>query len=364
MKKILIFFIFLFLLPPTAALAQTQTNEGTVFEARVLEILKERNFTDPDGANFKQQDIKLKGLYGEWKDKEFNFYGISDLELTSANAYKKGDTVLVNTAEDASGNDVFYILDYVRRGNLYLLAFIFALVVVGIGKWRGVKALASLIISFVIIIKFIIPQILAGANPLLIGIAGSFLILLFIIYLTEGFNKKSHLAIASICIALLLTGGLAILFTELARLTGRAEEEVMYLMGAGKGIDFRGLLLAGILIGVLGILDDMVISQVETAYQIKEADPRLKRNEIFKKALEVGKSHLGAIINTLFLAYASASLPFLLLFSASSSMTFSQIINSEIIATEIIRTLVGSIGIALAMPITTFVAAHYYSREK
>ncbi|MFC1612330.1 YibE/F family protein [Patescibacteria group bacterium] len=361
-KRILLLFSVILILFPITSNAQMTEN---VFEARVIEVIKEQEFENIDGIEVTQQNLRLKGLEDKWKDKEAVFYGISEFEVINSNIYKKGDRVLVNYAQDADGNDVFFVLDYVRRGNLFWLALIFALIIILIGRWKGLKALISLIASFLIIIKFIIPLILDGKNPLLIGIIGSFFILLFIIYLTEGFNKKSHLAVISISISLLITGGLAVLFTYLARLTGTAEEEIMYLMGVGRGfVDFRGLLLTGILIGTLGVLDDMVISQIEVVRQIKDASFKITKKELIKKSFEVGRSHLGAIINTLFLTYAAVSLPFLLLFSAKSTIALNQVINNELIATEIIRTLVGSIGIALALPIATYIAAHHYAKTK
>jgi len=347
---------------PIVSNAQTSDN---ILEAKVLKIIQEREYISEDGSKIIQQDIQMEGLDGVWKDKKIIFYGISDLEVVNTNIYKKGDNVLVSYVQDGEGNDVFYILDYIRRSNLYLLAFIFALIIVFIGKWKGLKSLLSLCISFLIIIKFIVPQILAGHNPLLIAIIGSFLILLIIIYLTEGWNAKSHLSVLSILISLVITGELATLFTFMARLTGTAGEDIMYLIGIGKNaIDFKGLLLAGILIGTLGVLDDMVLSQIEAVRQIKDANPLLDKKEIIKKAYGIGRSHLGAIINTLFLAYAAVSLPFLILFSAKSTMTAMQVINNEMIATEIIRTLVGSIGIALALPISTIIATYYYAKTK
>lgn len=361
MKKILFITILALCLP---FLANAQPAEN-IFEARVLKILEERVRISDDGKEFKQQNLRLEGIEGEWKGKQFNFQGISEFEVISSNIYKPGDKVIIDFAQDADGNYIFFILDYVRRGPLLFLAGLFALAIILIGKWKGLRSLLSLGVSFAIIMYFIIPQILAGQNPLFIGILGSLAILLFLIYITEGFNKKSHLAVLSISISLLLTGGLAFLFSYFSRLTGTAQEDVMYLMGIGKGmVDFRGLLLVGILIGALGVLDDMVISQIEAVVQIKNANPKIKDKELLKKSFEIGRSHLGAIINTLFLAYVAVSLPFLLLFSAGSTATFSQVINNELIATEIIRTLVGSIGIALALPISTIIAVQYYAKTK
>ena len=367
MKKIIpIIFVGLFV--PLLALAQSDESSLTedIIEAEVIEIIDQTEITREDGSVGTQQDIKLKGLGGDWKDKEFTFYGISEIDVISSNVYEEGDKVLVIHTKDIDDNDLFYVFDYIRRGQLYWLAIIFSLVIILIGKWKGFRSLISLLITFLIILKFIVPKILSGSSPVLIAVTGSFFILVLIVYITEGLSRKSHLAVASILISLLITGLLSVIFTSLARLTGMAQEEIMYLIGVGnQAINFRGLLLAGILIGTLGVLDDVVISQIEAVGQIKSANPNLSKKEVFNKAFKVGKSHMGSMVNTLFLAYAGASLPLLLLFSLKEPpfLNFSQVINNEIIATEVVRTLVGSIGLALAIPIATFLAAKYYTNK-
>jgi len=363
----IIFFLFVFmglaLLLPVLAHAQPtlEVSQDEVLEAKVLEILEEKEIINEDGSKIQQQNIKLRGLNDKWRNKEFIFYGISDFEVLSANAYKKGDKVLASAGKNIQGDDVFYIIDYIRRGHLYLLTFIFAAVIILIGRWKGLRALLSLIVSFLVIIKFIVPRILAGADPLTIGIIGSSIILILIIYITEGFSKKSHLAIFTVLICLFFTSWLSSVFTSLTKLTGLVHEEAMFLISGGYGnINFKGLLLTAILIGTLGILDDVVISQMEAVEQIRKANPKLAKKKIFKMAYKVGNSHLGAVVNTLFLAYVGASLPLLLLFSLKQPpfLNFSQVINSEIIATEIVRTLVGSISLALAVPVATVLGVY------
>jgi len=328
-------------------------------EAEVIEILEEREISREDGSKGIQQNIKLKGLSGEFNGKGFIFYGISDLDVLSSLQYEIGDKVLVNYYKDFDGKDVFYITDYIRRGKLYLLALIFVLLLIAVGGFKGLRALIGLILTFLVIMKFILPRILNGSNPVVITIFGAAFILVLIIYLTEGFNRRSHIAIASILIALLAAGFLSVIFTGLLKLSGMAQEEVMFLIGsADTAINFQGLLLAGIIIGTLGVLDDMAISQATTVQQIKKVNPSLSAKDIFKSAFSVGISHISSMTNTLFLAYAGASLPLLLLFCASrtGSLTFSQALNNEMIATEIMRALIGSIGIVLVLPISTFLA--------
>jgi len=215
--------------------------------------------------------------------------------------------------------------------------------------------------------KFIIPRILAGNSPLLISILGAIVILAAIIYITWGFSRKANLAMLTIALSLIITGLISILFTALTKLSGLAQEEAMFLVGLSNvTINFQGLLLAGIIIGTLGVLDDVVISQISAIEQLKEANPNLSKYEFFKRGLKVGIDHLSSMTNTLFLAYAGASLPLLLLFSLKQEpfLTFSQVLNNEMIATEIVRTLVGSVGLILAVPLATFVGAWYLKSRK
>lgn len=362
LKKILIIATLLLLVPTlvSAEINQlTQPGNDQVFMARVTEIIEEKMIEREDGSKALQQNLLLQGLEKEWQNKEIKYLGISELDVISANTYKIGDKVLVNEVKNIDGTTNYYIIDFVRSSYLFWLVIIFAAVIIIIGRKKGVKSLVSLVVSFFIILKFIVPGIIKGGNPLLIGVFGAMAILGIIIYLTEGWNRKSHIALLSVFFSLVITFILSWIFTNLTRLTGLAQEEAIFLIGVNNGlIDFRGLLLAGILIGTVGVLDDVVVGQIESVKQIRNANPELTNKQIYKSAYEVGNTHLGAIINTLFLTYAGASLPLLLLFylNPTGPVVFSQVINNEAIAIEIVRTIVGSIGIALSIPISTYLA--------
>ncbi|MBP6943075.1 MAG: YibE/F family protein [Candidatus Buchananbacteria bacterium] len=359
-QRIVIAITSMIIAVPFFVTAQVPAEE--TFEARVTQVLAEKTIDRPNGSQAVQQDLKLNGLTGAWKGRDIEVSGVSAVEVVSANRFQLHDRVLVNHSIGPDNQDVFYVVDYVRSGYLYALAALFIAIIIWVGRRKGIKALLGLGISFLVIMGLIVPQILAGRNPVLVGIVGSFLILMSVIYIAEGFNRKANIAAASISIVLIITALLALLFTSLARLTGLAQEEATYLVGIGSQvIDFRGLLLTSFLIGILGVLDDLVISQIETVEQLHKANHDLSRRRLFKLAFNVGNSHLAAVVNTLFLAYTGAALPLLLLFGLhdASSQSFAQIINTELIATEIVRTLVGSIGLALAVPIATFFAVHY-----
>ncbi|MFA5134870.1 MAG: YibE/F family protein [Patescibacteria group bacterium] len=352
--------LFLALIPAVAAGQQ----DDEIFKARVLDILEEKTITDEMGESITLQRLKLRGLEGTWKGMEIEFDG-TEYEVMSANEYEAGDKVMVAASRDAEGNDVFYVTDHVRQGSLYWLAAIFATVVVAIGRLKGMRAIAVLVASFFIILKFIIPLILDGKSPLLISIIGSVFILVIAIYITEGFKRSSTVAIGAITVSLLITGFLSVWFTKLARLTGYANDDVFFLKSSlGSGINVEGLLLAGIIIGALGVLDDVVVAQIETVNQLTGANPSLKKRELYARAMKVGVTHMSAMVNTLFLAYAGASLPLLILFSNRLEVTFSQALNNELIATEIVRTVAGSIGLILAVPLATLLAVHFIRSKK
>lgn len=360
-KKII--FLFAILLIPTLVSAQTNKNDTQnnekIFKAQVISILQEKTIERDNGTKALQQNLLLRGLEKEWKDKEIEYKGISEIDVANANVYKVGDKALVSEVKNIDGGTDYYIVDFVRSDYLYLLTIIFAAVIILIGRKKGVKSLISLILSFFVIIKLIVPRIIAGNDPLIVGVLGVFLILIIVIYITDGWNKHSHVAIVSVFFSLIATFILSWIFTNLTRLTGMAQEETVFLLGTNSIIiNFKGLLLTGILIGTAGVLDDVILGQIESVVQIRKANPNLTNREIYKSAFSVGNAHLGAIVNTLFLTYAGASLPLLLLFylNPTGAVSFTQVINNEMIATEIVRTLVGSIGVALSLPISTFLA--------
>lgn len=357
MKKIIILILLIF---PWISFAQEE-NKEEIFKAQVIEIIDQQEISDDSGA-LQQQNLKLLGLDGNFKNREIIFEGIDNFQVLSSQTYNVGDKVFVSHNKDVDGKDVFFILDYDRTSSVLWLSFIFILSVLAIGRWKGLRSLIALVISFLVILKFIIPKILEGANPVLISVLGGIIILIFAIYLTQGFNKKAHIANISLIISLFFIAFLSLWFTQLARLSGYAGEESIFLLDFSSGtLNLQGLLLAGILIGTLGVLDDVIISQVSTIEQLKIANPQLSNKQIYVRSLKVGVDHITSMINTLFFAYAGASLPLLILFTQSDviGMDISRAMNNEIISTEIIRTLLGSIGIIMSIPIVNYLASYF-----
>lgn len=339
-----------------------ELNESRMFKAEIVEVIAELEKTRENGSTFKQQDLRLKILNGERKGQEVFYYGISEMEVVDSNIYQKGERVFVDSYISIDGEEVFYVVDFLRSRSLIWLFLLFIFVVLLVGRFKGLKALLSLFLSFVVIVKFILPLILKGQDPFLISLIGASLILAIIIYLTEGWQRKSHLGVLAVFISLSFTLFLSLLFVKISRLSGLAQEETMFLVDvAGLDINFQGLLLAGFVIGAIGVLDDIIVGQIEAVEQIRIANPKLSAKRVFNLSYKVGNTHLGAIINTLFLTYTGAALPLLLLFALNSGgdLNFERFINMEAVSTEVVRTLVGSIGVILSMPIATFLASFW-----
>jgi uncharacterized membrane protein len=223
-------------------------------------------------------------------------------------------------------------------------------------RWRGALSLVGLAISLVIVLLFVVPAILDGKSALLVALVGSFAVAYTTIPLAHGWGPKSLAALLGSLGSLLLTALLAVLFTNLTHLTGLSSEEALYLQIGAADVSLQGLLLAGMIFGALGVLDDVTVSQASTVMALRKANPRLKLPRLAALALDVGRDHVSATVNTLVLAYVGAALPILVLFSAAD-LGLAEALNLEVVAKEVVATLVGSIGLIAATPITTALAA-------
>lgn len=272
---------------------------------------------------------------------------------------QKGDAVMLSRVKDAAGRDAYYIVDYVRTPGLLILFIVFLIFVLLIGRWKGLFAVVGMILSFVIISQFIIPQILLGNDPILISLMGSLFIIPLTFYVSHGVSRTTHVAVVGTFITLTITGILAYAAVDLVKLTGYAAEEASFLQLLTRGsINIKSLLLAGIIIGTLGVLDDITISQSGIVDRLAVANPKYTVRKLYHEAMVLGRDHIASLVNTLILVYTGAALPLFLLFY-NSNTTLALAVNQEIVATEIVRTLVSSIGIIAAVPITTFLAAWY-----
>jgi len=256
----------------------------------------------------------------------------------------------------ATGVSDYSIIDFERKPPLLWLTIAFAALVILFGRLRGALSLVGLAISLAIVLVFVVPAILRDSPPLAVALVGAMAVMLTTIPLAHGLGPKSLAAMAGTAVSLGLIVGLAIVFADLAHLTGVSSEEAATLAANNGGINFQSLLIAGMVIGSLGVLDDVTVSQASTVLALRGANPQQRFRELFRRAIDVGRDHVSATVNTLVLAYVGTSLTTLLVFG-SGQVGFVDAVNLEVIASVIIATLVGSIGLICAVPITTALAA-------
>jgi uncharacterized membrane protein len=267
-----------------------------------------------------------------------------------------GDRVHVQGFVDADGATQYFVADFQRLPALAVLVALFVAAVLAVGGWHGLRSLLGLAVSLLIVVRFVVPAILAGSSPFLVALVGAMGVMVVTLYLAHGVNPMTTAAIVGTAAALLFTVALGVLFIDQGRITGFASEEAGLIRFAVEGIDLRGLVLAGLIIAALGVLDDVTVSQASTVFAIHDADRTLAWRPLFARAMKVGRDHIASVVNTLFLAYAGASLVLLVLFS-TNAVPVLELVNSEILAVEIVKTVVGSLGLIAAVPLTTALAA-------
>jgi uncharacterized membrane protein len=333
-------------------------------EAEILEITEEGTVTLGE-VQQNYQIFRVRVLEGPYQGVELEVdYGRRQVRPAGLNL-KPGDRVILGISKGPENILQARFLDFVRTGPLLILFATFVVFSVGISGWKGVRGLIGMGISLLVIIYYIIPQILAGKDPVWISVTGAFFLLSVSLYLVYGWTLKTHSAVLGTLLSLVLTAVLANYFVRLTRLTGFGSEEALFLVQQAEGaINMQGLVLGGMLIGALGVLDDLVITQASVVFELNSLNPQLSLRDLFTRSMRVGQDHVAATVNTLVLAYAGAALPMFLLFSISGE-SLSHLLNLEYVAEEVVRTLVGSLGLIAAVPLTTLlssaVAAHYAS---
>jgi uncharacterized membrane protein len=334
---------------------------GEVVRATVLRVIERRDGSGEGQAPFVRLEVRadegtIKGAVLAVEERAIGTTG-------QVREFRAGDHVLLNYSRRPDGTDAAFIAEYVRAPQLVWLAAIFAVAIGVVGGFQGLRSLLGMAISFIIILRFIIPHILAGNPPVLVTISGALLVMVATLYLAHGLSRKTTAALAGTLLALLLTGALGEVFIGWTRLTGLASEQAVYLPAAtGGAINLQGLLLCGLIIGTLGVLDDVSASQASAVFELYDANPALSARELTTRAMRIGRDHIAATVNTLFLAYAGSSLPLLLLLSTRPE-PLSTLVNREFIAVEIVGALVGSLGLVAAVPLTTAAAAFAAKRQ-
>ncbi len=298
---------------------------------------------------------------GTGPDKGRTFFEI--VQPGAPRQLKDGQEVVVAYAPDAPRDLQYSVIDVNRKMPLAALAAVFAVVVVVVGRMRGLFALIALAVSFAVLTLFILPAILQGSNPLVVAVIGASAIMLIALYMCHGLNARTSVAVLGTLVSLLLIGLMGSLLIDWAFLTGNTDDNTGLIHGLYPGIDMSGLLLAGVIIGSLGVLDDVTVTQTSAVWELHQADPAMGSRALYRAAIRIGRDHIASVVNTLVLAYAGAALPLLLLFSIANSSVGS-VANSELVAEEIVRTLVGSIGLVASVPVTTVLAALVVSADR
>lgn len=338
-----------------SAARSTDLADERIFSGSVLEVLEERTVPSivPD-RTIREQKLAVQASLPD---------GVRTVSVMNDFVpLATGDRVYVQQTGDGE-SEQFFIVDVQRGRGLLALAALFVGVVVAMAGRKGLYALSGLIFSFALIITWIVPRILAGDDPVIVGLVGSLLILIVTLAVSYGVNRKSISALLGIMIALLVVAALSRVAVGALHFSGFSAEEAVYLnMESEHTVNLVALVVAGIIIAAIGVLDDIAITQAATVFSLARTDPRLTRMQLFIRAMDVGRDHVSAVINTLVLAYAGASLPLVLLVSVRK-FPLSFVVNGEIVAEEIVRTLISSTGLALAVPATTLIAAYMAKRD-
>jgi uncharacterized membrane protein len=354
--KIIFWIIILILISPKYLHAVN--NQDKSYKAKVIKILEEKEIEIMENQQLYQK-LEIEIINGSDIGKKIIIEN-GNQPLVNIVEYKVNDRVLITNDRDLDGNEVYFITDFERKNSLMLLSIIFVTLTILVAKWKGLSSIISMIFTFLIIFTFILPKISSGSNPLLIVSLASIFIIPISFYLSHGLKRKTTAAILGSLIALTITGVLAYIFINFSHLSGLSSEEAgMLLLNRGGLLNMKGLLLAGIVIGALGVLDDITMSQSAIVEELAITDKFKKSKDLYLRAMNVGKDHIASMVNTLVLVYVGASLPLLLIFN-DNPHPFLEIINYEMIAEEIIRTLIGSIGLIIAVPITTAIAVYMY----
>lgn len=347
--------------PAVVANQKTQNYKG-----QVKQILSEENALDAiANGNFINQDLEVEIVEGPDKGKK-----IETLRQINSKSpeqkFSEGEYVVVqkNVTEDNQVN--YFVIDKYRLDGLIWLVAVFFVLVVILAGVKGITAFFGLAFSLLVLINYLIPQILTGQNLIFTTFITALVIAFVAIYLSHGFNKRTSVAVAGTVISITLSTLVATWAVSATKLTGLISEESTYLQTT-QGVDalnFRGLLLCGLIIGSIGLIDDITTAQTTTVEELSKANPLYKFKDLFFIGLKIGREHVVSMVNTLAFAYVGSFLPLLLLLSVYNYSSLWVILNGEILAEEIVRTVVGSICLLLAVPITTFLAAYFLKVEK
>ena len=277
-------------------------------------------------------------------------------------ALKAGDRIVLGRSVDFDGATYYVFADFQRHTPLVALGVLFAVVVIAVGRLRGLAAIVGLAISFVVLTEFMLPSIIEGNSAVMAAVVASAALMFVLLYLAHGISAKTTAALLGTLASLAITGLLAGVFVDATRVASFGDEDTAFLQVNAEQINLEGLLLGGILIGALGVLNDVTVTQAAAVWALRDADPTAGFRKVYGSAMRIGRDHIASTVDTLVLAYAGAALPLLLLFTLASR-PLGDVVTGELVAEEIVRALVGGIGIAASVPITTGLAAAVVTRR-
>ncbi len=326
---------------------------SSFYDAEVIELRSDACQGTPPESGIECDLVTLKLLEGPDQGRSIDI----DFPLSQTTPdVSRGDKLVLSYTPTAERGFQYQFADRQRKPVLFWLAALFALAVVVLGRLRGFTALAGLGASLVVLLAFAVPAIIDGNTPIGVAVVSAAAISYFALYLAHGFTAMTTVALLGTLASLGLTALLAVVFVELAQFSGFASEEATFLAATAGSIDLRGLLLAGVVIGALGAIDDMTVTQASAIAELHAANPTMGRRRLYLAGIRIGRDHVASTVNTLVLAYAAASMPLLVLF-VLSKQSLASVANGEVVAIEVVRTLVGSIGLVASVPITTWLAA-------
>ncbi len=363
---VLVFTVNFFVFPPgvfaqAEPIAEFVTPKPHYSTGQVIEVLEQQELKY-DSETFYLQKLLVRSQAGEESEV---IMGTEFQPLSSSQLLKKGDSIVLTEQITYAGESENIIADIYRLPIMAWLLLGFFLVVMAVAGFKGLFSIGGMFLSLVVLGSYVVPQILHGAQPIVVALIGAVAIASITIYLSHGFKASSHIALVSILSTLLGVTLLSAWYLSLAALTGFGSEEAAFLqVGETASINLQGLLLSGIMLGALGVLDDITISQVATVFELKRANKKLSFEDLYQRGMRVGKDHVASLVNTLVLAYAGANLPLFLLFTLSADTPLWVILNQQLIAEEVVRTLMGSIGLVAAVPLSTALAAYWASNRE
>ena len=331
---------------------------SSVIDAHVVRVISQgtRVAGEPGlpGQPFQTVEIELDGsLYrGDHVTLEWG----GRVALNSNGLLRPGDHVLVSQNRGDNDTRQYAIEDVVRLPSLLPFVVVLVVVLLAVARWKGLASLAGLAGSVAVFLLAIVPAVQRGDDPLVATLAGALAVLVVAVFVVHGFNRKSVAALVGTVVCLLIVVALAALALAAAHMTGYGSEEAVFLaVGSAGRIDLHRLVLAGIVVGSLGALVDMGVGQASATFELAAAHDEMRGPRLYASALNVGRDHIGSLVNTLALAYFGSAMPLIVLLSLGNlPLTLSA--NGETIVGSIIAVLVASIGLVLCVPITTAVA--------